>query len=236
MFNLLAASDARSRMDEFERFLEFWYGPRRPEFGEPESRLQILPLPYPLRRFYAFAGRWPSPGAIEADQWFYQGACMHHLFPLDNLEVNPDGRLRFFMEYQGDWEGLTLLDEDDPPVWIEGSWTEGDEEITGKRKRVETSLSRFLVTHCLMSTVYEDDNAVVSGFSKSLDEWFRKFVGEAIRIWDTEGCDCPWFEGDFFLFPQSILVHRISDFRHHQFAARKSEGVALVKSHLTSRN
>src|SRR5262245_28382458 len=108
MFRFLAKRSPRTRMDELERFLEFWYGPRQPEYGEPERRLQQLPLPYPLRRFYAFAGRWPSPRPCYPGDTFYEGHGGHHLRNLDGVKLLPDGKLNFFMEYQGDWDGLTL--------------------------------------------------------------------------------------------------------------------------------
>ncbi len=37
MFRFLEARDAAARMEELQRFLEYWYGPRRPEYGEPGS-------------------------------------------------------------------------------------------------------------------------------------------------------------------------------------------------------
>jgi hypothetical protein len=49
--------DANQRMAELERFIEFWFGPRRPEFGEPDVSTLYPDLPGSLRRFYAFAGR-----------------------------------------------------------------------------------------------------------------------------------------------------------------------------------
>jgi hypothetical protein len=69
MFRFLEAKDANERMDELERFLTFWYGPRRPEYGEANESLRRFPLPEPLRRFYAFAGRWqiiavPLPASL----------------------------------------------------------------------------------------------------------------------------------------------------------------------------
>src|SRR3712207_6894746 len=51
----------RSRMDELERFIRFWLGPRKAGYGEPKKALDRDPLPEPLRRLYAFAGRWPPP-------------------------------------------------------------------------------------------------------------------------------------------------------------------------------
>ena len=101
MFRFLAKRSSRTRLDELERFLEFWYGPRRPEYGEPQKRLRKLPLPYPLRRFYAFAGRWPSPHPWYRGDTFYEGHGGHHLQPLQDVKVLPSGRLSFLMEYQG---------------------------------------------------------------------------------------------------------------------------------------
>src|SRR5690349_16569052 len=102
MFNFLAATTARERLDELERFIAFWYGPRRPEYGEPAERLRGAELPYPLRRFYAFAGRWPSPTPRHEvlPDLFYTGSGGHHLRDLDSVTVRPDGKLDFFMEYQ----------------------------------------------------------------------------------------------------------------------------------------
>ena len=73
MFGFLRKRTARARMDELEHFLEFWYGPRQPDYGEPEERLARLPLPYPLRRFYAFAGRWPPLHPSYEGDRFYTG-------------------------------------------------------------------------------------------------------------------------------------------------------------------
>src|SRR5579885_621661 len=118
MFRFLTKRSARTRMDELERFLEFWYGPRRPGYGEPERRLRERPLPYPLRRFYAFAGRWPAPAPSRRGETFYEGHSGHHLQPLDGVKQLPLGRLNFFMAYQGDWDGRTLAKGDDPPVGL----------------------------------------------------------------------------------------------------------------------
>jgi hypothetical protein len=124
MFRFLAATNAAERMSELERFVEFWYGPRRPEFGVPDTLTRYPTLPDPLRRFYAFAGRWPSLDLRYDAEFFYTGAGGHHLLAPDAVGPAPDGRLRFFMEYQGDWDGVTLPGERDPPVWISGRWDE----------------------------------------------------------------------------------------------------------------
>src|SRR5262245_43947607 len=81
-------------MDELERFIEFWCGPRRPEYGEPPEALQKLPLPDPLRRLYAFAGRWPP---INKD-YHYVGhifGAQDALVALDKLQYLDDGKVVF---------------------------------------------------------------------------------------------------------------------------------------------
>jgi hypothetical protein len=221
MFNLLAAKDVCERMDALEDFLKFWYGPHRPEFGEPEDRLRVLPLPYPLQRFYAFAGRWPSPRTEDPEGWFYRGASIHHLFPLDSLEVMPGGLLRFSMEYQGDWTGFTLLDEEDPPVWIDEVRKSLREETGSQSKPVAESLSRFLVSHCLLATVYDEDNYLSSRDSVA---WCRAPGSDACWIWDTRKSDYPRFEGRFFLFLGSILVYKGRNSRY-RFATNDPERV-----------
>src|SRR5690348_3282157 len=105
MFGFLTACSAQERMNALERFIEFWYGPRKPEYGESEGRLQPLRLPYPLRCFYAFAGRWPfpKPTVINDDSFFYSGEAADHLYTLDHIKLRSDGRLEFFGEYTGFW-------------------------------------------------------------------------------------------------------------------------------------
>jgi hypothetical protein len=229
MFSFLAKRSARTCLDELERFLEFWYGPRRPSYGEPERRLRELPLPYPLRRFYAFAGRWPAPHPIYRGDTFYEGHGGHHLQPLNGLKRLPRGRLSFFREYQGDWEGLTLAEGDDPPVWIKGVW--GDDQRG--TARVAASLSKFLVTHCLMATVYEFTNSPSNAWGDSLAgnlhlaEWFRRSRPDAVRIWSADHLPCQHYVGSFFLFHGSILVHEVA--RSYRFGALHPEGVALLE-------
>jgi hypothetical protein len=241
-FRLLKARSAAGRMDELGRFLEFWFGPRRAKYGEPEKRLARLPLPDPLRRFYAFAGRWPSPDPGGMDR-FYTGSSGHHLRPVGDVELREDGKLDFFMEYQGDWVGLTLPDADDPPVWLSGWLEEGDDDE--RTVRVTPSLSKFLVTHCLMTIVYEMENAVtvaqeqgplVDYFNSFFEEpWGRSFA--PARIWDTRGLkwprSCLDYEGSFYLFAGSILVHRTATDYH--FAALRLGGIRTLVDRLEER-
>jgi hypothetical protein len=237
-FGLLEAQDPAARMAALEQFLEFWFGPRQPQFGELEPRLERLPLPYPLRRFYAFAGRWPS-AEPERQELFYTGAAGHHLRPPEGVVLRDDGRLDFFMEYQGDWEGVTSPDGDDPPVWLTGFLEEGEDERT---VQVCDSLSKFLVTHCLMAILYEMENAVtvsqergrlVDYFQEHSQEPLRQFF-EPVRLWDAR--DLAWprscldYEGEFFLFANSVLVHRSRG--AYRFGALRLGGIRTIVGRL----
>lgn len=235
MFLLNEATGVRERLEELGRLLEYWFGPRSPGFGEPAWRLEGRSLPFPLAWFYAFAGRWPPgvPGYTLED-YFYTGAAHHHLYPLDSITARPDGRLEFFMEYQGDWRGLTDPVGEDPPVWIEGRWIEGNDDVAGE-KRVCDSLSRFLVTHCLLAMVYEDDNSpapVVFGGTtpggRRLVEWFLAAHGDASPLWDAAGCDLPSCDGTFFLAEGGILVYRCRD-HDYTFRAIHPEGIRRLE-------
>lgn len=229
MFSFLVKRSARTRLDELERFLEFWYGPRRPPYGEPERRVRQLPLPYPLQRFYAFAGRWPAPYPSYRGDTFYEGHGGHHLQPLDGVKRLPRGRLNFFREYQGDWEGLTLAEGDDPPVWIKGAWGDGQRGTA----QVSGSLSKFLVTHCLLATLYENTNCPCHAGGGPLAgdahlvEWFRRSRPDAVRIWRADHRPCQFYVGSFFLLHGSILVHEVGG--SYRFGAILPEGLRLLE-------
>jgi hypothetical protein len=242
LFNLYEARGPHERLTELGRFLEFWYGQRRSEYGESAERLGRLALPYPLRWFYAFAGRWPSPESGHGMNYFYTGAGGHHLYDLDRVRPRPDGRLKFFMEYQGGWGGLTLSSGDDPPVWIEGYWDEpADDELDDderdamppKCKQVSEALSKFLVTHFLMTTAYERPNspypqASSQAIDTALADWLRKDDGALERIWEAEPDGCPNYDGAFFLFHRHVLVHR-SKRGFFKFGALHPEGVEILR-------
>src|SRR5688572_12547739 len=100
---------ADARQSGLEAFLEFWLGPRRPDYGEPAETLEKMELPGALRRFYAFAGRWPPA---------FPGYCSSRFHAQDRflpLEPGPGGFVRrsgpyvvFASENQGGWAAATL--------------------------------------------------------------------------------------------------------------------------------
>lgn len=234
-------------MSELERFIEFWYGPRRPEYGEPIAANEYPELPGALRRFYNFAGRWPSPGAAE-DDYFYAGHGGHHLLSLELVMTpptwarsqTPKGRLRFFMEYQGDWSGVTEPKLPDPPVWIRGHWddeeeTQGTPKPRTKTRQVATSLSSFLITHCLMATVYESKNSELShyGFPSpdgdKLLRWYGLQRKSSELLWKVPPGCCPHYYGQFKLIQEHILVLEVGR-SPLRMCAIHPDGVALLRS------
>jgi hypothetical protein len=217
-------------MSELEQFIQFWYGPRRPEYGEPDVLDSYPELPGSLRRFYAFAGRWPTPNS--GNQFFYAGECGHHLLPLDLVGPTDDGRLRFFMEYQGEWDGVTTPREVDPPVWITDlnvvpNKTRGARQVCG-------ALSRFLVTHCLMATIFELSNST-NVWPRSHEErsapaeWFHRERSSAEHLWDADPGGCPGYEGSFYLLDEYVLVLETTG-GSLSFGAPHPQGGELLRS------
>jgi hypothetical protein len=232
MFHLLTAANTRERMAEIGRFIEFWYGPRRTEYGEPDVDELYPYLPEALKLFYSFAGQWPPPGGARFEgDFFYGGNGGHHLLPAKDVTLTESGRLRFFMEYQGDWDGLTSEGESDPPVWIDGSW---DLPTRGKGvRKVATALSKFLATHVLMTTLYDDLNSpsprprTHAGDIK-LADWFQRSRGQSEHIWEAEPNGCAHYEGSFFLVKEHVLLHQTGS--HHQFGAIHPEGIEILRN------
>lgn len=227
-------------MDELEKFLNFWYGPHDPDFGESEERLGEWALPYPLRRFYMFGGRWPYSRPIETE-YFYEGLGGHHLMRLDWLKLAPKGRLRFFMEYQGDWFGYTLRDGDDPPVWIKGKWATRFDEYHPPVRTMQLSekLSEFLITHCLMTTIFEDGNSPCRKWDTSLADWFRASEDRTL-VWSVSKPNCPpHYSGSFHLLEGNILVHEdrstFQDQSRYTFAARQPDAIMKIEQMLRQR-
>lgn len=198
-FNLQSASTSDKLMDELEKFIVFWLGPRREEHGEPQSKLDALRLPKPLRRLYSFAGRWQQqhPQAYEQIGVF---SCEDGLRQLEHLEWSDDGKLIFLDENQAVWTCATLTDGDDPPVWVEDVFEEYEQ---GKWGLVTESLSRFLVTFCLRGMLYGSKYCLH-------DKAFE-------RLWDASSDERTslWLDGDytysartcsFYLIGSDILV------------------------------
>ncbi|MCA9025826.1 MAG: hypothetical protein KDA86_11525 [Planctomycetaceae bacterium] len=110
MFDLMRHRDDPDRlMTELEKFIEFWFGSRQPEYGVSEEKLRELRMPTPLKRLYAFAGEWPGG---HYDSVFSQD---NYLFPIEWITTR-DGKLIFARQPDGGWDCGTELEGDDPPV------------------------------------------------------------------------------------------------------------------------
>ena len=93
-FDLMGAESASERMQILLHFIEFWLGPRRPEYGESAEKLAALRLPMPLHVLYEFAGRWPRFYPLpNYEPWNHALAHLDHLRKLDDLQFARNGRL-----------------------------------------------------------------------------------------------------------------------------------------------
>ena len=132
------------------QLIEFWLGPRKPEYGEPVEELAKVALPMPLKRLYEFAGRWPSLKGWQSTAWAVPVFCeQDHLLAVANLEINEHGRLVFLHENQCVWKCLTLPLGDDPPVWCVGDQLNEDGKSFTGEKIISESLSCFMVSYVL---------------------------------------------------------------------------------------
>lgn len=198
LFAFEKAGSPQQLMAELEKFILFWHGPRRARYGEPESALAAFPLPYPLKRLYAFAGRWPpsNPDYSRAANTF----CVQDaLRPFSGLERSDDGKVVFLDENQGNWTCTTLPEGDDPPVWVEDVF----EVYQQRRWRLVTpSLSRFLVTFCLQESLF---GATFCVSDETFAALFESSKGIAVPLW-LNG-PYAYSEGsNFYLLHESVLV------------------------------
>jgi len=149
MFDFQSKNLAGERLEEMEKFMAFWLGPREPEFGEPGAALAAVRLPGPLRRFYAFAGRWPANEVHPHARGAFRN--QDRLASVSTLEQSDDGKLVFVVENQGNWVCATLLEGEDPPVWVSNP---EETSATGRWSLVTDSLSRFLAVFVLRECIF----------------------------------------------------------------------------------
>ncbi len=220
-FALNSASNPDQLLSELEKFIVFWLGPRKEEFGVPADVLDRYQLPTPLRRLYAFAGHWKRLcryTKLEEDIFSLQ----EHLRPPDRVEPTPDGKLIFVDENQGNWTCATLPEGQDPPVWVEDVFNNYGQE---KWALVTESLSQFLVTFCLCDLLFGSNLHLTD---KGLERWFQSSMSEAIPLW-SEGVYPNWGEKfSFYLVGGSVLVGNLGG--GISFGANDDEGKKFLKS------
>lgn len=204
MPQIILDTTADARQNGLEQFLEFWLGPRRPEYGEPSETLAATELPDPLRRFYGFAGRWPPrrlpyfPNRFSAqDILLVPGAAPH-----GNVYRSGD-YLVFAIENQGVWVAATLPMGNDPDVVISEDCSHRTPSPVWRF--LSKPLSHFLVTLILHETMLGSEQMA---------------CGEkALAVFESAGCKIEplWLNGEyawpdvrvsFYLIDDRILLCR----------------------------
>lgn len=127
---------AEQRLAVLQQVVEYWHGPLRPDDGFSEQDLKNIPIPTPLHRWFRLGGRRTS---ILSGQ--------NKLFGPSELELDPDGRILFYVENQGVYIWSTTVEGDDPQVW--GRFNEADASWTEEGM----TLSEFLIGACLFQAV-----------------------------------------------------------------------------------
>lgn len=214
MFDLLNANTLTKRMRELNRFIDFWYGTHKRSYGASELDPS---LPAVLAAFYKRnAFRPPVNQKNPNFDFFYQGGGGHHLLAPTHLGLRSKDRVRFFQEYQGDFDGFTLKNEDDPPVTLEGHVPYcGFYSQTAKGSvKLASTLSFFLVTHVVLTSLYELDNSRLHSSASVRDpnalyHEFHTARADSRLIWDAyidHEPHCPYYVGQVYLFRKTILV------------------------------
>ena len=202
---------ADNRLSGLEGFLEFWLGPRLSEYGEPAESLAKIELPGSLRRFYAFAGRWPPP---------FPRYCQNRFCAQDRflpLEPEPWGNVYrsgeyvvFVAENQGVWQVATLARGDDPGVWVSEDCSH--RTPSPKWRPLDNPLSHFLVSFVLQECMFG------SGFLGCNEG--------ALAVFSNAGCEVEpiWLDGEYS-FPQVCHSYFLID--RHILLRRDTGDVAL---------
>ncbi len=218
--NLMGAVNSTERVEALCRFIEFWLGTRRPEFGEQSEAFVAVALPMPLQRLYEFAGRWPAVDG-QSSQQKSAFDCQDHLVPLDKVEYGSDGRLTFLCENQGCWCCRTLDHGDDPPVWCEGDYFDDEGDPVEGEQMVCESLSRFLVTFVLQEMTLSSRCTLSDA---GLSSRFKAEISQAVPVW----LDGPYVHGsgyNFYLWNNLLAAHLWGDYF---FGANDPAGIEFL--------
>lgn len=209
VFDFLSAKTPGKRMELLEKFLQFWHGPRRSEYGETDQRLAPWDLPKPLERFYRFAGRWPKREQRYDSDWIYGNDSYHHLLDVDQLQRTDDGYVEFYREYQGDWTIVTRPGAVNPPVWLRGTWDDCPDEICDledPRTKLEIKLTDLLVTHVLLISLLK--NPANDFGTKAFADYFDKHQDEFTKIWEAPELNVPLVAGEFYQCGEVIALRQ----------------------------
>lgn len=147
-------------MDDLEAFIEFYAGPRLPEYGLSEEELPVW-LPQPLRRLHLFAGNWPAPNPAPGHTngkvpRLFQAQDV--LLAVTQMKRSSDEKwLEFYSENQTCWSCRTSCAsprnlQTDPPVQSNSEAL--FHSHLSNYIEVCPSLSGFLITACLHELVF----------------------------------------------------------------------------------
>ncbi len=196
-------------MEMLKKFLQFWHGPRRNEYGEPAQRLAKLDLPRPLERFYQFAGRWLKREPRFESDWVYCEGGYHHLLEVDQLRRTDDEYLEFYREYQGDWTILTKPGATNPPVWLRGTWDGCPDSICDledPRTKLEIKLTDFLVSHVLLVSLLQSPTGDFG--TNAFADYFDEHQDEFTKIWEMPELNVPLVAGEFYQRGEVIALRK----------------------------
>ena len=182
-------------MPKLLEFLEFFCGPRKPQYGESPEALSVADLPRPLRQLYAFAADWPrGSGRLLATQ--------NSLVPLSDLQLI-DGCLKFAEENQSCWCLGTSPRGSNPEVYFADDPDSPDWSPTGIK--LTECLRTFVLAELIFGAKMRTSDTALPKETSLLQLCKQRWTSfpqlcSNIRMYDT---DHTW---SFFLANDSILV------------------------------
>lgn len=202
MPHLIPDSSADARLCGLERFVEFWVGPRRPEYGVATEILAATELPDPLRRLYAFGGCWPPFRAPYTANRF---SVQDHLLVPGGGKFASAHRLGEYLvfvdENQNVWVAATLARGVDPKVFI--SENTSHRAANPKWIVLDHSLSHFLVTFMLQELIFGAQKCACA--DGALSE-FRKAACKIEPVWVDAEFVWPEVKLSHYLINDRILI------------------------------
>jgi hypothetical protein len=179
--------NVEERLWVLQQLVEYWHGSIHPEDGFSEQELEGLTIPYPLQRWYLWAGRRKN---IMSGQNF--------LLDPDKLRTR-DGLLEFYVENQYCYQWGTLFEGDDPPVF-------GREDTIKPWEPEGVTLSEHLILACLLEAIMSHSpyGAAASWLERSaLDRIIEHIPPIPVGSWRWAGSTRFYAKGGAFMYTMS---------------------------------
>ncbi len=232
MFDFSPKHTPRKSMAELERFIEFWLGPRKEEYGEPETSLNQLKLPEPLRRLYRFAGQWPGIDGHSAIAkkygWVGIFSTQDMLLRPSHLQWTDDGKVIFLRENQGVWQLAANAEGDDSPVWCD--MNEVGVDRISEWPQVHDSLAQLLITYCFQELTF---SCRFGEWDTALTAYFKSGEANIVPLWQNGIYVWPEAEFSFYLMDGEVLVANFAgmlDEDTYYFGANSPAGIAILQA------